>query len=233
MNTVAAILNTELGQIGLDQKGISEISKQVAETGSLTVTNKQLDEKKNKLQSEIDNLKKEKVGWDSSVKTLSSVNQKICNSILIKGPQRDELDIIIEEKEAEVKKLNQSLLQGWTTLFEANLIAGFLVSPKGLDDDDLDDLVGLMVALRQKRLGLEPKQVKDAEGNVICQCTIPVIGNLENKDIDMDTIRERLALQLMPLVKDKFVPILQHQMEVIESHTAGGTVMLHKLGYQV
>jgi hypothetical protein len=37
----------------------------------------------------------------------------------------------------------------------------------------------------------------------------------------------------MPLVKDKFVPILQHQMEVIESHTAGGTVMLHKLGYQV
>jgi len=49
----------------------------------------------------------------------------------------------------------------------------------------------------------------------------------------MDTIRERLALQLMPLVKDKFVPILQHQMEVIESHTAGGTVMLHKLGYQV
>ena len=68
VNTVAAILNTELGQIGLDQKGISEISKQIAETGSLTVTNKQLDEKKNKLQSEIDNLKKEKVGWDSSVR---------------------------------------------------------------------------------------------------------------------------------------------------------------------
>lgn len=233
VNTVAAILNTELGQICLDQKGISEISKQVAETGSLTVTNKQLDEKKNKLQSEIDNLKKEKVGWDSSVKVLSSVNQKICNSILVKGPQRDELDIIIQEKEAEVKRLNQSLLQGWTTLFEANLIAGFLVSPNGLDDYNLDKLVRLMVALRQKRLGVALEQGRDAEGNLTCQCTIPVIGNLENKDIDMDTIRERLALQLMPLVKDKFVHILQHQMEVIESHISGGTVMLHKLGYQV
>ena len=132
-----------------------------------------------------------------------------------------------------MKKLNQSLLQGWTTLFEANLIAGFLVSPNGLDDYNLDKLVGLMVALRQKRLGVALEQGRDAEGNLTCQCTIPVIGNLDNKDIDMDTIRERLALQLMPLVKDKFVPILQHQMEVIESHISGGTVMLHKLGYQV
>ena len=49
VNTVSAILNTELGQISLDQKGISEISKQVAETGSLIVTIKQLDEKKNNL----------------------------------------------------------------------------------------------------------------------------------------------------------------------------------------
>ncbi len=233
VNTVSAILNTELGQICLDQKGISEISKQVAETGSLTVTNKQLDEKKNKLQTEIDDLKKEKVGWDSSVKTLSSVNQKICNSILVKGPQRDELDIIIKEKEAEVKKLNQSLLQGWTTLFEADLIAAFLVLPKGLDDYNLDKLVRLMVALRQKRLGVALEQGRDAAGNSTCQCTIPVIGNLENKDIDMDVIRERLAMHLVPLVKDKFVPILQHQIEVIESHTAGGTVMLHRLGYQV
>lgn len=233
VNTVAAILNTELGQIGLDRKGISEISKQIAETGSLTVTIRQLEEKKNELQSEIDNLKKEELHFKGSVKSLSNINQKICNSILVKGPQRDELNIIIQEKETELKELNQSMLQGVTTLFQANLIVGFLVSKEGLDDDCFDDFISLMLALQQKRLGLEPKQVRDAEGNVICQCPVPVIANLDNKDTDMDTIRERLALHLMPLVKDKFVPILQHQIEVLESHTSGRTAMLHKLGYQV
>jgi len=233
VNTVAAILNTELGQIGLDQKGISEISKQIAKTGSLTVTIKQFKEERSELQIEIDNLKKEEVHFEGSVKSLSDINQNICNSILVNGPQRDELNITIQEKEAELKELNQSMLQGVTTIFEANLIAGFLVLPEGLDDDNLDKLVGLMVALRQKRLGLESKQVKDAQGNVICQCPVPVIANLDNKDIDMNIIKEQLALHLMPLVKDKFVPILQHQIEVIESHTSGGTAMLHKLGYAV
>ncbi len=233
VNTVAAILNTELGQIGLGQKERRKISKQIAKTGSITVTNKQLDEKKNELQSEIDNLEKEKIHFEGSVKSLGNINQKICNSILVKGPQRDELDIIIQEKEAKVKELNQSLLQGWATIFEANLIAGFLVLPNGLDDYNFDKLVRLMVALRQKRLGVELEQVVDAEGNLTCQCPVPVIANLDNKDIDMDMIRVELAMHLMPLVKDKFVPILQHQIEVIESHTSGGTDMLHKLGYQV
>ncbi|GAI89457.1 unnamed protein product, partial [marine sediment metagenome] len=61
---------------------------------------------------------------------------------------------------------------------------------------------------------------------------VPLISDMDNKDIDMDTIREKLGLSLIPLVKDQFVPILQHQMEVLESHTSGVTSMLHKLGYQ-
>ena len=233
VNTVAAILNTELGQIGLDQKGISEISKQVAETGSLTVTIKQLDEKKNKLQAEIDNLKEEEVHFKGSVKTLSNINGKLFDLAYVRGRQNDELDIIIKEQEANLKDLNQSMLQGVTTIFEANLIVGFLVLPNGLDDNNFDKLVRLMVALRQKRLGVALEQGRDAEGNLTCQCPVPVIGNLDSKDINRDEIRQWLALHLMPLVKDKFVPIFQHQMEVIESHIAGGTVMLHKLGYQV
>ncbi len=212
VNTVAAILNTELGQIGLDQKGISEISKQIAETGSLTVTNKQLDEKKSKLQSEIDNLEKEKVHFEGSVKSLSNINENLCYSMYVEGHRRDELNIIIKEQEANLKDLNQSMLHGVTTLFEANLIVAFLVSPKGLDDDTLDKFVRLMVALRQKRLGVVLEQGRDAAGNLTCQCTIPIIGNLDNKDIDMDKIRERLALDLMPLVKDKFIPVLEHEM---------------------
>lgn len=211
VNTVSAILNTELGQIDLDQKGISEISKQVAETGSLTVTNKQLDEKKNELQSEIENLKKEEVHFKGSVKSLSDINGKICNSLLVNGPQRDALNSIIKEQKAELKDLNQSILQGTTILFEANLIAAFLILPNRLDNDKLDKLVRLMLALRQKRLGVALEQGKDAAGNLTCQCTIPVIGNLDNKDIDMEIIRNQLALDLMPLVRDNFIPVLEHK----------------------
>ena len=212
VNTVSAILNTELGQIDLDQKGISEISRQVAETGSLTVTNKQLNEKKNELQSEIDDLEKEEVHFKGSIKSLRDINGKICNSLLVNGPQRDALDIIIKEQKAELKEVNQSMLEEVTTLFEANLIVVFLASPKGLNDDNFDKLIGLMLALRQKRLGVVLEQGRDAAGNLTCQCTIPTIGNLDDKGIDMDVIRKQLALNLMPLVKDKFVPIGQHQM---------------------
>ena len=148
MNTVAAILNTKLGQIGLDQKGINEISKQIAEIGSLTVTNKQLDEKNTILQTEIDNLKKEEVHFKGSVKTFSDINGKLFDLAYVRGRQNDELDITIQEKETELKELNQSLLQERATIYEANLIAAFLVSPKGLDDYKLDKLVRLMVELR-------------------------------------------------------------------------------------
>ncbi|MFC1977031.1 hypothetical protein ACFLWS_02025 [Chloroflexota bacterium] len=49
----------------------------------------------------------------------------------------------------KLKELGESTLRMATTLFEANLIVAFLASPEGLDDDNLDKLVGLMLALRQ------------------------------------------------------------------------------------
>ncbi len=216
VNTVAAIINTELGQIGLGQKEIGDISKQVAETGSLTVTIKQLDEKKNELQSEIDDLKKEEVHFKGSIKSLNDINGKIVNALLVKGPQRDALNVTIQKKEAELKDLNQSLLQERATIYEANLIAAFLVSPKVLDDYNLDKFVRLIVALRQKRLGIPLEQGRDAAGNLTCECRIPVIGNLDDKDIDMDMIREQLALHLISLVRDKFIPVLEHNWAIAQ-----------------
>jgi len=210
VNIVVAIVNTGFGKAGLNQGEISEISKQIGKTGSLTVTIKQFKEKRNKLKTEVNNLEKEKVHFEGSVKSLTNINQKLCNSMYVRGHQNDELDITIQAKEAKLKELTQSTSQMETIIYESNLIAGFLILPKGLDDDNLDKLVGLMVALRQKRLGVGSKQVRDAEGNIICQCPVPVIANLDNSGINMDNVRERLALHLMPLVKDKFISVLEH-----------------------
>lgn len=169
VNTVVAIVNTGFGKTGLNQEEISEISKQLAETGSLTVTIKQLKEKRGELQTENNNLEQEKVHFEGSVKSLTNINQKISNSIYEKEHQNDYLDITIQENEAKLKELTQSTSRMETTIYEANLIAGVLVLPEGLDDGNFDKLVGLMVALRQKRLGVGPKQFRDAEGNIICQ----------------------------------------------------------------
>ncbi len=168
------------------------------------------------MQLEIANLEKEKVHFDGSVKSLTNINQNLCNSMYVKGHQNDELDITIQAKEARSKELTQSTLQMETIINEASLIAAFLVLPKGLDDSNLDKLVGLMVALRQKRLGSGSKQIRDAEGNVICQCPVPVVGNIDAYNVDYDKVRETLALHLIPLVKDKFVSVIEHNMDVIE-----------------
>ena len=59
---------------------------------------------------------------------------------------------------------------------------------------------------------------------------VPIIDNLNVFNIHMDSVREKLALHLMPLVEDIFVPRMQHEIEKLERHVAGQKAMLNKLG---
>ena len=91
-------------------------------------------------------------------------------------------------------------------LYVSHLIIDFLFAPKSVSDYDLDRLVSLMVGLRQKRLSIGPKQVKDHNGNVVCECQVPrIYGNISMDESDIDEVREKLAHLLAPLVKDKFI----------------------------
>jgi len=122
------------------------------------------------------------------------------------------LDAEIKAKGPELEKLDKSIKESEDIIYQANLIMAFLITPKSLKEQHLDDLVQLLIALRQKSLGISPKKVQDENGNLICKCMVPVIDSLSIMTVDIDNIREQLALNLIPLVKDKFISVLEHKI---------------------
>jgi len=207
VNTILAMLNTELGKAGFSQQEMDEISHQIVTAGSLSAAIKQLEHQRDELQSRVNHLTEEKDGLESSVNKLGNVNQKICNSIFEKGSERDELDALIKSKKSELVELSNVISDNITEIRTAYLILSFLITPEGIKNYDIDTLTKWLIAIRQKRLGIGPNQVKDSNGKVICECSLPVIySNLGGQsDADINSVREKLALCLMPLVKDKFV----------------------------
>ena len=207
VNTVSAILTTELGKIELNKENIKQISKRISEAGSLTVHIKNIEEQKQKLEAEIQELTKVKAILENSVKKLQ---MKIKNDeMVIVGQEfkKDQLEAEIKAKEPELKELRKTIDETKEIISQAHLVVAFLITPKSLKEKHLDNLVQFLIALRQKSLGIEPKKVEDANGKIICKCQVPIIDNLDTINIDMDSVRIQLALNLTPLVKDQFVPI--------------------------
>jgi len=205
-NAAVALLNSGLTGEGLNQGEVDDLSKQIAAAGSLLAVTKQLKEKKDALDSEVGQLGQDKDALASSVEKLGNVNQKLCSSIFKKGQEKEQLDAEIETRTSLVNELRQTMSLMADDLYVAHLIITFLFNPSRLSSHDLDQLVALMVGLREKRLGVGPKQVKDASGNIICECQMPEIRSSVDADhVDTDQVREQLAFYLMPLVKDKFV----------------------------
>ena len=234
VNIVLAILNTELDKAGLSKEEMDELSKQIAACGSLYTTIKQLKHQRDELQSEVKHLASDKDGLECSVKQLGNVNQKICNSIFEKGLERDELDALIRSKYSELTEINTMLSNNINDIQTALLIINFLIAPHAITDYDIDTLVSWMIAIRQKRLGIAPKQVKDPNGKVICECSLPVIySNLGNQsDADINAVREKLALCLMPLVQDKYVPKVIYEAAQINQIISGINKMVLDLELQ-
>jgi hypothetical protein len=231
VNTASAILNTELGKVGLDKEGIHQVTVNIAKAGSLTVYNKNLEDKKRKLEAEIQERVEKKEALGDKAEKLQMKIKKGEMVIVGQEYKRDQLEAEIKAMVPELEELKKSIKEDEATIYQAHLIIAFLVSPKSIKGQVLDDLVRLLLALRQKTLGIEPTKVKDADGKVLWECPVPIIDTLDVVNANIDNIREKLALNLVPLVKDYFVPILQHKMETLESHIAGGNAMLNKLGY--
>ena len=231
INAVSAILTTESGKTGLSQEETKQIGKQIAEAGSLFVHNKNLKAQKQQLETEVKELVEKK-------STLEDIAEKLqmkirSDEMVIVGQKmrRDKLNAEIEVKGPELEKLKKSMKESEDIIYQANLVVGFLVSPKSLKEQHLDNLIRSLVALKMKYTGMGLNKAMDADGNVICECPVPVIDNLTVATVDMDSIRTKLALKLIPLVQDQFVYKMQHQIEMIKSHTDGGKAMLNKLGY--
>ena len=230
VKTVAALLNSGLGDAGLTKEEIDKLSGQIAGVGSLAVVIKQLDQERDALKPEVEQLAEEKGSLTSTVNQLETMKESLFNAVAAKGQENFKLDTEMESRRKELDDLKQNKASMVHDMYIAQLILAFLSSP-GLSDYNLDHLVGLMVALRQARLGVGAKQVTDSRGNVICACPIPKIDQhvvLDSADIDQ--ARQQLALYLAPLVRDKFVTRIEYEMAKIDLSIAKNEAILRTMG---
>jgi len=207
INTVCTILASVLGNTGLSQKDVEKVSADIATAGSLLVYIKQLEQELEKLEPRVEQLAQHKEGLTGNISKLGTTESKLFDSILKKGQEEKELDAKLGVKRAKLVELEQIVSGYIDDIRNVHTIIGFLISPEALGDNDIDELVRLMIYLRQHRLGIGPQQVKDSGGNVVCECKVPKLyTNLNEYEIDKDAARKKLALYLAPLVEDKFMP---------------------------
>jgi hypothetical protein len=101
----------------------------------------------------------------------------------------------------------EDIYTGW-------LVLAFLQNPEAMSDSDFDWFSETVNGVRMARLDKKPKKAIDKEGNVICQCQVPVLHiPLEDCGAAMDKARERLAKYLVPLVGDKFIPKFEYEQK--------------------
>lgn len=238
VNAAVALLSVELGKKGLSQEGIGQLSKQIASAGSLFVAVKQLEKERDRLQSEVNQLAQEKNAYASSVSNLEHVNQKLCNSIFEKAHERDQLNTEIESRKSYLEQLNQTIALNIHDIYISNLIIGLLILSDSLSDYDLDQLAGLMLAVRQLRLGEGIKEIRDNEGNAMCLCPVPkILTNLATYDVDFSKVKDTLASYLMPIVKERFVSRQEyemakanHQLDLLEAQQSAQIAVYKAMG---
>ncbi len=221
VNTAVTLFETELGKSGLPKREIDLLSERIRRTGSLVNVIKQLEQEKNKVQSEVSELLQEVRTCTGSVNELREIAENLRKSISTNIQKSDKLVTEIKSKRAELEELEQTTSQHAHNLYISYLIINFLFAPSSLSNYDLDQLVGLMIALRQNRLGIEPKRAADANGDIICACQVPKIyGRIRLSEKDIDNVRMEFAHRLTPMVKDKFISRFDYDMAQIKHETS-------------
>jgi peptidoglycan hydrolase CwlO-like protein len=217
VNTVLALLDMELGRVGMAKADIEHLSRRIHNAGSLVNVINQLKREKDGLKSEVDRLAKEKQTISTSIDELKNIDDSLRTSIPRNKQVLDGLNTDLTFKRVEFEKLQQTVSQFTQNLYVSRLIIDFLFAPKSISDDDLDRLVSLMIGLRQKRLGIGPNQITDSNGKVVCECQVPrIYGDIGMDESDIDDVRAKFAHLLTPLVKDEFISKFDYDMRELE-----------------
>jgi predicted nucleic acid-binding Zn-ribbon protein len=221
INTAIALLDRELGRASLTGAEIENLSGRIYRAGSLINIIKQLGQEKERLQSEVEKLAHKEQTCATNVKQLKNIDENLRESISANKQTLGELNTELKSQRGEVEELKQTTSQYTQNLYVSRLLLDFLFAPKAISDYDIDRLVSLMIGLRQKRLGIGPKQVIDPDGKVICECQLPrMYGNTKMDEPDIDEVRGVFAHLLTPLVKDKFISRFDYDMAEIKNETS-------------
>lgn len=212
INTALALLETELGKLGMSKTDIQRLSERICSAGSLLNVVNQFKKEKDKLHLEVDQLAQQKQAIAISMNNLKNIDDNLRKSIPPNKQKLNALNTQLNSKRLELEELQRTASEYTQNLYVSHLIIDFLFAPNSISDYGLDRLVSMMIGLRQERLGIKPKQIKDCNGKVICECQVPRIhGTITLTESDIDEVREKLAHLLAPLVKDKFISKFDYQ----------------------
>jgi len=215
VDLVKMIFDVGLNGVGLREREIEDMENLINHTGSLSIVVKNLKHERDVLETEVDKLLQRKQVYIENAKELKGSSDQLEKSVSENKQNLKLLNNELESKRSELQELEHLTDQRTHNFYVSRLILDFLGAPDSLNDSDFDRLVNLMISLRQKRLGIEPKRVTGANGEVICECLIPKIyGNIKVSDSDIDDIRGVFAHLLTPMVKDKFIS--RHDYDMAE-----------------
>lgn len=215
-----AMFDNEIARGGLSERYREVLAERLRSAGSLKNIVEQLIREKNQLEPDVKGLKQEKLKEAEAVKQMKQEWQQVKQSLVADNQRRNQLKEEMDALEATSRQYDTAIADKHENLYVSHLIIGFLFAPKAISDRDLDNLVNMMITLRQQKLGIEPKRVTDEGGTVICQCQVPHISRFPKYDeAKTDDIRIKLAYFLAPLVKDKFVSRFDHEMAIMRHET--------------
>ncbi|MFC2031979.1 coiled-coil domain-containing protein [Chloroflexota bacterium] len=212
VKVVAAIIESGLGDAGLDEEQKTVISKRIAKAGSLTIYTKDLEHTQKIMTEKVGVLEQQQKSLTDLNGEQKSIKNELARHLLAETYHQSELDTQIGAKSKELAKITEVVSGYGRDLYAAWLVLGFLFNPNRLSDFDFDQLVQLMVGIRQYRLKIAPKKVKNATGKVICECLVSEFQIPESEyGSSLEEAKRRLALYLIPLVKEKFMPKFEYE----------------------
>lgn len=193
-----AILESALAKSRITKRDKARISRQLASAGSITAVIGKLKSKEKQLKGKNGKL-------DNKIGRQKKASEKLRFSIQIKECVEENVNkrvSVQQEKLADLEKI----ISGYVDDIQiAQLIIKFLASSRDMDYKDLDQFVGLMFKLRQKRGIIEYYRSLNIKDKIIYATTAPESHiDIERYYHHVNAASRRLALYLLPLVQDKF-----------------------------
>ena len=208
---VEAVIRFGLKGTGLTEKDKQKLCEQIRDTGSILVVTKQLEQKRDKVKSEIGRLILEKDNSLKGMKQLKASETALANSVAAKSKETIELDAETKSEQSQLQRLRKEISEKTNDLYICHLILDFLLDRERLTKEDLDRLVSMMLTLRQERLGINPRAT--AAGAIIYKHKLPrIYTDVKAQKPNINAIREAFAFLLTPLLKDKLVSKYEYDM---------------------
>ncbi|MFC2000959.1 hypothetical protein ACFLUZ_00445 [Chloroflexota bacterium] len=208
---VEAVIDSGLKGTGLTDKDKQRLCEQMRDTGSILVVTKQLEQKRDKVKSEVGRLILEKDTYLKGIKQLKTSETAITKNVVAKAKKTIELDGEIKSEQLQLQRLKKEISEKTNDLYICHLILDFLFDLERLTAEDLDRLVSMMLTLRQERLDINPRLTM--AGAIIYKHELPrIYTDVKALKPNVNAIREAFVFLLAPLLKDKLVSKYEYDM---------------------